>query len=175
MEMPKVFAIVAISLVSLQLCSALQIYHSHSTMVTGFCVGEQSLPFAVWNARTTAKTPSKRCTHESLTHTTVGTFENTKTIHHQLFIARLKSRIASMAVHRGHQVSLLCLNPTKKSTPRQAVAYLALFLFCLASKSAFAADAMTSPCQQLLADGVSSPLRYFSNFLPAGWRPCPPQ
>jgi hypothetical protein len=133
------------------------------------------LTFAVWSARSR----SKRCIQRSLTHTTVGSFENTNSIYNQLFISKWlkysRSRIASMANHRDNQLPLHCfLNPTKKSMPRLAVASLALFIFflCFASKSAFAADALASP---LLAGGVSSPLRYFSSFLPAGWSPCPPQ
>jgi hypothetical protein len=180
-KMPQVFAIVAISLVSLQYCSALQVYQSHSTMATGFIIGEQSLPFAVWSTRTSARTPSyNRCIHDYLTHSTVGSVETAKRKYHQFPIAGLKSRIVSMSKHRDNKLPLFSFasfNPTKRSAPRLTVASLALFTFflCLASKSAFAADVLASPYQQLLAGGVSSPLRYFSNFLPAGRSPCPQQ
>ena len=188
--MSRVFAIVAFSLVSLQFCLTLQIHHIHSSMTTGFSVGGQRLPFAVWNTPTSART-SRHCIHSPLGHMTAGSFESTHRIRHHLLIPRLKSRIVSIANQRNNQLPLHSLfeNPTKNTAPRLAVAALALlaFLLCITPKSAVAADVLASPCQQLLAGGVSAtlaggvsstqwtPLRYFSNFLPAGWSACPQQ
>jgi hypothetical protein len=175
MKMPAMLATVtAISIVSLQYCSALRIYHSHSNTITGFRVAEQIQAFALWNAPTNAFTQTLRCVHDSTTYMAVGSFETAHRIPHQSLISRLKSRVVFLAKPKSNQPLLhsffdLQGIKTRKSAARLAVATLALFIFflCFAPKPACAANVLVSSYQQLLA-GVSGPMRYFSNILPAG-------